>query len=156
MAGSGPCLGPLLLPSTQGLSHPPPSSPIHTYQPQIEKKPPLSAYENSYFVEEPSDLLPLPPFHPSSRPQFEPRSKTKALFLYFDFLFKISNMQETPTQPQISGKEPRGRAGRGSPSLSTPGAPAGQGGGGADFLFQKRMGVSELNYRLLNRSGGLP
>lgn len=51
-----------------------------------------------------SDLLLLPFSIPLTiHPQFESRSKTKALFLYFDFLCKISNMQETPTQSQRSG-----------------------------------------------------
>lgn len=46
------------------------------------------------------------PFPCLQRPQFESRSKTKALFLYFDFLHEISNMQETPTQAQRSGLGP--------------------------------------------------
>lgn len=51
------------------------------------------------------------PFHPSSHPQLESRNKTKALFLYFYFLHKILNMQETPTQSQISGLRPQSTEG---------------------------------------------
>lgn len=51
------------------------------------------------------------PFHPSSHSQLESRNKTKALFLYFYFLHKILNMQETPTQSQISGLRPQSTEG---------------------------------------------